>query len=397
MSSDLCIHAEVPEACPSCATSPIAVKAGQNGHESHAHPRARENPSTYVSSEGTEQEQEQEQQRRPLFRSASAIAEQSREDDERWPVPGLFGPGLTLFFAAAKIGKTRTLMDIGWNVASGNPALGSLLTHQGDVLMVLSETPDDDLKGMWSENWPDMAPPSNLSVASQEDWYAFVDRCRSRRDVQGNPGNVRLGHMLNEWLEQAEKPGLVVIDNLTNCVLNHQQADRYKRPQTLDYEAQSNIRRWSRENDVPVILLHHTNQTKMEKGDDWTFRSAGTGGINSVPDHLMWLDQDEGGLTLRAKGRRFRQSEYRLVWRGSNIFMFDPVPVSRRLGSRMHLLAEAFARTKSPGMGTPAELAALTGESPATTRTYLLRLVEQGVLTREERGIYKIVMKGESE
>ena len=387
MPVDLCKHLDLPENCEAC-------KAGQNGHKSS---RAPVSLPTLVGTT-TEEEQEKETPARPsFFRSASTIAAQSEgKAGEDWPVPGLIGPGLTLFFAAAKIGKTRMLTDIGWNVASGNPALGSLMTHQGDVLMILSETPDDDLRGMWSENWPDETPPPNLQVCSQEDWYAYIEWCRSKRDRDGNPGRVTPAWMMRDWLEASERPSLVIIDNLTNCVLNHQQIDRNKRAQSLDYEAQENIRRWSRENKVPVVLLHHTNQTKLEKGDDWTFASAGTGGINSVPDHLMLLrESEEGGLTLRIKGRRVSATSYDLVWRGSNIFMFDPVKVSPRLGSRMNDVLRAMSLTPSPGEGSPEQIAEASGLPYNTVKTYLQRLLHEGLVTRPERGLYKIRVMGE--
>lgn len=389
MPVDLCKHLELPESCDDC-------KVGQNGH--HSRGRARASLPTLVGTT-TEEEQEQREARPSFFRSAGVIAADGESDQaDDWPVPGLLGPGLTLFFAAAKIGKTRMLTDIGWNVASGNPALGSLMTHQGDVLMVLSETPDADLRGMWAENWPDETPPTNLSVCSQEQWYGFVDWCRSRTDDHGNPGRVSLYWMLQEWYEAADNPSLVVIDNLTNCVLNHQQVDQRKRPQVLDYEAQTAIRRWSREREVPVVLLHHTNQTRLEKGDDWTYMSAGTGGINSVPDHLMLLrETEEGGLVLNIKGRRIAKSSYDLVWRGSNIFMFDPVKVSPRLGSKMNEILRAMSLTPVPGQGTPEEVAQVSGLPYNTVKTYLQRLLNDGLVTRPERGLYQIRVTGEQQ
>lgn len=389
MSTDLCKHLDLPELCDTC-------KQGQNGHSPS---RARVVLSTLVStSTREEQDQGEKAAPAPFFSSAQDIAEEKNTDESggTWPVPGLFGPGLTLFFAAAKIGKTRLLSDVAWNVATGNPALGSLMTHQGDVLMVLSETPREDLRSMWSENWPDERPPSNMQVASQEDWYAYVDSCRARTSESGAPGRVSIYWLLESWYRQAERPALVVIDNLTNCILNHQVIDANKRAQSLDYEAQVAVRRWSHEREVPVVLIHHTNQRKQEKGDDWTYMSAGTGGINSVPDHLMLLRRtDAGGLMLNAKGRRYADTSYNLVWRGSNIYMFDPVKVSPRLGSRMNDVLRALTSTKVPGQGAPEEVAQVSGLPYNTVKTYLHRLLQEGLVTRPERGVYQIRVTGE--
>lgn len=337
---------------------------------------------------------------RSFFRNATDLGVSIAQDRRNWPVPGLLAPGLTLFFAAAKAGKTRALIDIGWNVASGNLALGSLLTHQGDVLLVLSETPFEDVAELRQDLWPDESPPGALTLVTQEEWYEWVEHSRTegRDPVTGRPGRVGLAPLLDTWRGEVGRPSLVVVDNLTNCVLNHQQIDQRQRAHTQDYMALERIRSWSHAHDVPVVMIHHTNQSRLENGDDWTFLSAGSMGINSVPDHLMLLKEFDGGLSLFVKGRKLANQTLTLLRRGPHLMMFDPVPVSSRTGDRMKSVLTGLVDgdPNTPGEASVAQVAGATGIPQPTVRRYLARLVDSGHVARVGYGRYRMVLKGES-
>ena len=310
-------------------------------------------------------------------------------DQKYWPIPGLIAPGLTLFFAAPKAGKTRFLIDVGWNVASGNPALGAAQTHQGDVLMILSETPRHDVANIWHDNWPDDDPPASLSLTPMESWMEFL-----------RTPNPSLGALMNDWHAASQRPSLVIIDNLTNCVLTRQKVSRDQRAQAMDYQALTWFHSWAAERECAVVMIHHTNQVRLEKGMDWTTLSAGTAGINAVPDDLMLLLEGEGNSAqLRAKGRHIGRTEQTLTWVGPRMLLFDPVRLHDRLGSKMRAVHEALivADSSTPGEGTPKQVAAVTGLSQNTVAQYLTRLVDHGYVEKVSRGRYRVMLTSDEQ
>jgi hypothetical protein len=335
-----------------------------------------------------EQEQEQEQRRRDeprLFRSARDIRIAAASQPTRyWPVPGLIAPGLSLLFAAPKMGKTRLLVDIGWNVAAGSPALGALTTHQGDVLLVLSETTAAALDDVWQETFPDVAePPDRLSVVSLEDWRTAIGTYTSKP----------LGHLAESWRTSVERPVLMVVDNLSTCVMPYVDGRVGENVTERDRRMQMDLHQWAHRHGIAVMMVHHDNKTKLEKGTAWETAAAGSRGITAVPDDLFMLyrtDADGGGLGLKYKGRSLgRDRDWTLLWRGGRIHMFDPVDVTDRLGGQMRSVMEALIG--SVGESSPSEIAERCDIPENTVRQYLIRLRQKNLVARVGRGRYRVV------
>ena len=372
MPVELCKHLDLPETCETC-------KAGQNGHKSS---RAGDIP-TYV----VEEPRTEEQEKPRLWRSAKEVREAAQSAPRRyWPVPGLLAPGLTLFFAQPKAGKTRFLVDIGWSVATGNPALGNVTTHEGDVLMILSETTQVALNNMWEETFPDEVDvPERLGIVTLEGWQ---DAGRVDSSVHALGANV-----LEPWRQSVEKPVLVIVDNLSNCVLTRHVGDQRKGLQENDRKALDPFHSWANRHGISLVMIHHTNKTKLEKDTPWLTAAAGSMGLTAVPDDLMMLyggGEDEAALGLKYKGRNLgRARDWTLFWRSNRIHMFDPVEVTDRLGDQMRVVLEGVAAI---GEGGPQEVADKTGVPVNTVRRYLSRLAKQNLVVRSSRGMYRIGM-----
>lgn len=402
--SDLCIHGEYPEYCNVCEGRTLVLDAlpstratiqprGVGGRELGSSspdlpPKGEGEDSKGSTAPVVSHSHESPTALSLAYSGSDVLAAAAKPDDRNWPVPGMFSPGLTLLFAAPKAGKTRLLVDVAWNVASGNHCLGDVMTHEGDVLLVLSETTVNALAEIWRDYWPEEVPPSGLTVFPLEAWHEFTSQ-----------PDARLGRLMDEWYEASGRPSMVVIDNLTNCVLSRQKVNANERAQTMDYKALKAFHSWANNRDVALVVIHHTNQMRLEKGDDWTYLAAGTGGITAVPDELMLLreDHDSGEVSLRSKGRNLGRQSWDLVWRGGRLLMFSPVELNGRHGSKMRQVYESLKRTdvNRPGVGTPQQVEQLTGISAATASVYLSRLVDKGYVTRLDRGVYEMVVRGD--
>lgn len=389
MIETLCVHSEVPSQCPLCVsagqvlTTPTSViqdvttlsEAGGVGGHSGESP-----PSSLVGSKEQEHLQVQEKEQRPglfthLILGGQQIDQMAAQAGRReWCVPGLIPPGLTLLGGQPKLGKTQLALNLAWNVASGNNTLGNVLTHQGDVLFVAAETGAAELKDRADEAWPDEVWPNSLSVIPM--------------DVLKDVGSQPLYPIFEEWYVQAERPSLLIMDTFTALIALRQE-EQSGRAQTMDYKALRPFVQWASLRNVAILVLHHTNQRTLEKGEDWANSLAGTSGLVGAVDTVMLFRRErEEGLELLAKGRYLPESQWTVVTRGRNHELYDPVKATERLGDRMKAILDAIAA--EGGECDISTVERKTGMKKPTVQSYLHRLVQRDVLVRMERGWYKL-------
>lgn len=377
MSVDLCKHLELPELCEACKP----VKVGQNGHDPS---RAQEIPTLVVSST----KEEQEQAPKTFWRSAKKVREAAESRPNRyWPVPGFLAPGLSLLFAAPKTGKTRLLIDVGWSVATGNPTLGSLATHQGDVLMVLSETSAEALNDIWETTFPDEVDvPDRLSLVTLED-FQDAARTYSKEPIK---------HIIDGWRRSVEKPVLVVVDNLANCVMPWVKAEYGEGVAERDRRMLNSLQHWASEHALALVMVHHNNKAKLEKDASWLTAASGSHAITATVDDLYMLYGEDESLGLKYKGRSLgRSRDWTLTWRAGRIHMFDTVEVTDRLGDQMLTILKAVA--SFGGDVTVEQIAARSGIPQNTVKRYLSRLAKNNLVVRSSRGVYRIGAVEEAE
>lgn len=380
----LCAHGEIADLCPICVSAGqvlteggpviqdrprLSAAGGAGGHpgESPLLPSL-DTPEKSKSTAGSLFSH--------LILGGAQIEQMAAQSGRReWCVPGLIPPGLTLFAGQPKLGKTTFALDLAWNVSSGNDALGNVLTHQGDVLYVAAETGASELKDRADETWPDEAWPSALSVIPM--------------DVLKDVGSQPLYPIFEEWFVKAERPALLVMDTFSALIALRQDENERGRAQTADYKALRPYMQWASLRNVAVLVLHHTNQRRLESGEDWMNSIAGTNGLVGAADTVMLLRrQREEGLELLAKGRYLPESEWTIVTRGRRHVLYDPVRSTERLGDRMKHILDVVA--SNGGEAETGVIIEQSGMHPSTVKSYLHRLVERDVLVRMERGWYRL-------
>jgi hypothetical protein len=306
-----------------------------------------------------------------LFLTFDQISERAQQDRRLWPIPSLIGPGLTLLAAPPKSGKTNLALQLAWSVASGDPALGSILTHQGDVLFIAAESSMQDLEARRKDVFGHCeTPPSLLTVTGEA--------------VAAYDGSL---HTLTErWRERVERPTLIVMDTLRALVDIRYKGSR-QGGQTDEYKMLRPYWQYANEA-VPILMVHHTSQRRLESGEHWQNQIAGTNGLVGATDANMLLQSDRDATFLRTWGRYIPESSHQLMRMGRTWQMFDALEVTDRLGGKMREVLNLFAE-----MGGEASVADVVRKSPlpeTTTRTYITRLHNHGLLTRQARGRYVI-------
>jgi RecA-family ATPase len=205
-------------------------------------------------------------------------------------VPRLIPEGLSIIAGRPKIGKSWLALDVCIAVAAGRYCLGERKPAQGDVLYcALEDNPRrlqrriDKLLSPFSESWPE-------PLAMVNSW---------RRLDKGGVNDI------GQWIEEADKPRLVVLDTLAGV-----KPIRTQQGYTEDYESLAALHRLANEKSVSILVLHHTR--KME-ADDPVDTVSGTLGLAGCADTVMVLNRSSQGTTLYVRAPADCDHRFQLI------------------------------------------------------------------------------------
>lgn len=296
-----------------------------------------------------------------------------------WIIPNLLPVGLTLLSGPPKTGKSFISLDLSFAVAAGGLALGSLECDPGKsaIYVALEDHMariDDRLKMLEpdEEAWP----WDSLSVMTQEDHQ------------------VPLAPFLDAWYAETAAdgltPSLVTIDTLGTYRSLMAAAGRGPRQGSAydqDVRLLQPLQTWALEHRVAMVVVHHTNQTKWEDGEDWTGKVSGTSGLTGTADQTMVLKGERGQpeAELLLVGREMPDSNYSLFRTGAFWQITAGVKMTD-MGGRKRAIVEYVLEKGEPV--TVAEVAEFASLDEKMTATYLGRAVQSGHLARAGRGMY---------
>lgn len=200
-----------------------------------------------------------------------------------WAVPGLLSEGLSILAGKPKLGKSWMALNLAITIAAGGTALGMSQVAPGDVLYLsledrlrrVQDRARKLLKGL------DCEASSRLHVAVE---WPRID--------QGG-----IDH-LGEWLEQVERPSMVVIDVWAKFRPAYRQGSQYDQ----DYQNASAIKALGDQFGTNVLALHHCKKAAAE---DVVDEISGTLGLAGAADGLMILtrarSETEGNLFITGR------------------------------------------------------------------------------------------------
>jgi hypothetical protein len=296
-----------------------------------------------------------------------AMAYAKTVPDPKWVVPGFVTDGLTLFAGASKIGKSYISLDIAAAVASGTECLGSVVVEQGDVLYIAAEDPMKrivDRMMTWNPN-PEDWPMDTLSIKAVP-----LEKAGSLYAL--------------DWLETTANPRLIILDTLARTI---PEKNTQKGAYEKDVERLAGVQRFSHQHGVAVLAVTHTNQMKLEDGDDWMMKVTGTTGIIGTADQIMFLEAKRGDAegTLHVTGRDVsdRSDTMRRVGPWWQTFAG---PLRGALGDRSVEIVDWVCAQDAPV--SPADVGDALELPHNTVRTYLGRMVSANRLSKYGRGQY---------
>lgn len=281
---------------------------------------------------------------------------------------GLLTPGVNLFVAKPKLGKSWLALQLSIGIAGGSCPDGLSSCQTGPVLYcALEESQRRTALRL-------------RKLAARSEYLSDLHFCYELLPLQGG-GVEQLELLINKT-----KPVFIVIDTLTALVKNARQGGDVFRQQ---YSEITELRKIAERHNVAILLIHHT---RKQQGGDVVESVAGTGGLSAAADCLMMLTRKpEGHYELQATGREVEECAYALRFEKGETCPFGWRVIGDAGEETLTQNAGAVLRAiTEDGPATPVQVATITGLKRNTVRTVVRRLVQNGRIVKE-KGKYSLV------
>lgn len=210
-------------------------------------------------------------------------------------VQSLLKPGLAVLAGSPKIGKSWLVLSLCLAVAQGKPFLG-LDTQQGSVLYIALEDSPARLQSRLL-----------CLTATASPYLRIATKC--------SPLGETLRAEITRFAVTSTKARLVVIDTFQKIREQGQEMSY-----SNDYSEVSYLKQIADENNICILLVHHTR--KMADNDCFN-EISGTNGIAGSADTLMLLKKDkrtDAKAALTCTGRDIEDREMELKFDRERLF-----------------------------------------------------------------------------
>jgi hypothetical protein len=291
----------------------------------------------------------------------------------------LMVPGCYLLAGAPKSRKSFVALHMAIAIASGGVVFSRFKVPQrhGVLYLDLEMSQNSVYRRVRtmidkSEQWP-----ANLHFMFNDAWT-----------FRG----LEAGAHLDNWLDAHPDVRVVIIDVLAQW---KEPVDPRTPVYTADYDALKFIQRIATRRNIAIIVVHHTNKSKLSKGDNPFDKISGSTGIQGAVD-AMWLlmrdPENPMSTTLQMTDRNiFDIDRVDLIW--------DDYLGCHTIDPKLKLLQNTTAErraiyntlSESGTTMTPAELASAIGKSDANVKKMLSRLVQDQLIEKVGYGRYKAI------
>ena len=211
-------------------------------------------------------------------------------------------------------------------------------------------------------------------------------------DAWPNRG-ILAGADLESWLDKDPTIRLVIIDVLAQW---REPVDPRTPVYSSDYDALKQIQRIAQRRNITIIVVHHTNKTKIGKDDNPFDKISGSTGISGAVDAMWLLTKDpesEYASILRMTDRNIAGVDrVDLAWDdmlGSHVV--DPKSkVLAATGPERRAIYDVIKENNTYPL-QPKEIAALAKREESIVKKHLRRLVEDKLIRRVGYGRYEVV------
>jgi len=291
-------------------------------------------------------------------------------------IDDLMSTGCYLLAGAPKSRKSFLALHLALNVAQGTKVFERFDVLQSTGVLYLDlEMSENSVHRRVANMVHGKTWPTNLYFGFGDDW-----------PWRGSEA----GDHLELWLDAHMDVRVVIIDVLAQW---KEAVDPRTPVYTADYDALKKIQRLATRRNICIIVVHHTNKTKMLKGDNPFDKISGSTGIQGAVDAMWLLTKDpdnQYNTVLQMVDRNIHDTDrVDLTWDDylgahavdQKLRLLQSTSVERRQIYDV-LIGEGYAMT-------PTEIAAKIGKTPDTTRKLLGRLVQDKLVEKTSYGQYK--------
>lgn len=228
----------------------------------------------------------------PLIKLWTATELMSTEFPEPvFLIPGLIAEGLNLVTGPPKLGKSWLCLDIATTLSRGGKIFNSIDIEENQVLYLALE---DSLKRLQNRMAKQGSNPSN--------------KCHFYTEIP----DTEIFLWLHTYMSDYPDTKLIIIDTLMKF-LKISDSNDY----TETVRAVSGLKKFADDNNISIIVVHHT---KKAQSDDYVNNVLGSTGITGTADTIITISRKRGqaDAVLNITGRDVEEKEIGMSFDKSN-------------------------------------------------------------------------------
>ncbi|WP_319779931.1 AAA family ATPase [Maridesulfovibrio sp.] len=288
-------------------------------------------------------------------------------------VENLFYPGINLLFGPPKAGKSNFAFQVAGAVANGIPLFGAATGFdvvKGRILyLALEETPKLVLGRI--RKMGISFPPKSLQLKTS---FRTLDK-----------GAVT---KIGNAIKNDSTLRLVVID-VYQKIKGNMKGGGY----ASEYKNLAALKKLADDNNVAIVLLHHTTK-KIPK--NWQAAAYGSQGLTGAVDTTILLDRPDMSSKGRlcVTGRKCRTAEYVTEFDDTNLQwqIVGEVKDTSLTEERRDILETL--KDECGGFLAPKEIGTATGLDSKSVHNILMKLEKISFVDKVKRGCYRITLLG---
>lgn len=288
--------------------------------------------------------------------AATSLMDEEIPELKHW-VDDLVVPGLTLFAAAPKTGKSYLMLYLCYCISIGQAAFNKRRTKQGKVLYMALE----DNKRRMQKRLGEIMQANVLSGFQKPDNLHIYSEVGLNKKNRFNA----LKHLIKE-----NDYDVVVID-----ILEKIRKTNESKTYSNEYKLLESLKKVADATDTAIIAVHHTNKSQSK---DPLNMVSGTQGLAGAADNIMVMTKCDmlavlnvNGLLVEIQGRDLERQTFRLAYGEGTPFyqQLDATPTDR---SKQAKIDKAWELYQEHGY-TQEEIAEQLGHQ----QPYICKLLKQ--------------------
>ena len=290
-----------------------------------------------------------------------------------WAIKDFMPEGLTILAGAPKSGKSILALNIALALSSETEVIGKKGTALKRVLFLPYEDTERRLQDRIIRN------KKGLSIKNDPQTF-FMDGCNPPK--LDNLELSRIGQMIKE-----NKIDLMIIDTLGMSVKNTRKKGLSSYMD--EYELLNQFQRFALDQNISVLILHHTRKMKADSVFD---EISGTRGITGAADANFVLQKNKMSGYLAIQGRDLEDQNFELEFDKENLtWKFKGIMNSIRLTPEQQSIIDAFENDTEKEL-KPNEIAHILAKDDTNIRPTIIKLKELGLLSQSAYGKYKLTL-----